>query len=57
MYYTLGQRNGLRIGGRRDAGGDPWYVVGKDVGKNVLYVAQGGRKSLAAFDAPAAPAS
>ena len=41
MYYTLGQRNGLRIGGRRDAGTDPWYVVGKDVGANILYLAQG----------------
>ena len=42
MYYTLGQRNGLGIGGRKDAGGDAWYVVGKDVAENVLYVAQGG---------------
>jgi tRNA-uridine 2-sulfurtransferase len=42
MYYTLGQRNGLGIGGRTDAGGEPWYVVGKDVPANVLYVAQGG---------------
>ena len=42
MYYTLGQRNGLGIGGRRDAGGGAWYVVGKDVANNVLYVAQGG---------------
>jgi tRNA-specific 2-thiouridylase len=41
MYYTLGQRDGLRIGGRRGAGGEPWYVVGKDVPANVLYVAQG----------------
>jgi tRNA-specific 2-thiouridylase len=41
MYYTLGQRNGLGIGGRRDASGDPWYVVGKDVTRNVLWVAQG----------------
>jgi tRNA-uridine 2-sulfurtransferase len=41
MYYTLGQRNGLGIGGRRDAANDPWYVVGKDVETNVLYVAQG----------------
>jgi len=41
MYYTLGQRGGLRIGGRRDAGGEPWYVVGKDVTANVLLVAQG----------------
>jgi len=42
MYYTLGQRNGLGIGGRHGSGGEPWYVVGKDVAANVLYVAQGG---------------
>ena len=42
MYYTLGQRNGLGIGGRQNAGGEPWYVVGKDVAANVLFVAQGG---------------
>ena len=41
MYYTLGQRNGLRIGGRRDADQAPWYVIGKDVKENVLYLAQG----------------
>ena len=40
-YYTLGQRGGLRIGGRRDGDGEPWYVVGKDVPRNILYVAQG----------------
>jgi len=42
MYYTLGQRNGLGIGGRQNAGSEPWYVVGKDVAHNVLFVAQGG---------------
>jgi tRNA-uridine 2-sulfurtransferase len=42
MYYTLGQRNGLGIGGRHGLGGEPWYVVGKDVAANLLYVAQGG---------------
>ncbi|MFC5741227.1 tRNA 2-thiouridine(34) synthase MnmA [Dyella tabacisoli] len=42
MYYTLGQRNGLGIGGRQGASSEPWYVVGKDVAANVLYVAQGG---------------
>ena len=42
MYYTLGQRNGLGIGGRHGASGEAWYVVGKDVADNVLYVAQGG---------------
>ncbi|MGB5852349.1 MAG: tRNA 2-thiouridine(34) synthase MnmA [Rhodanobacter sp.] len=42
MYYTLGQRNGLGIGGRHGASGAPWFVVGKDVPGNVLIVAQGG---------------
>ncbi|HET7662220.1 MAG TPA: tRNA 2-thiouridine(34) synthase MnmA [Rhodanobacteraceae bacterium] len=42
MYYTLGQRGGLGIGGRAGAGGEPWYVVGKNVAANILYVAQGG---------------
>ncbi|MFC5437454.1 tRNA 2-thiouridine(34) synthase MnmA [Rhodanobacter umsongensis] len=42
MYYTLGQRSGLGIGGRHGASGEAWYVVGKDVAANVLYVAQGG---------------
>lgn len=42
MYYTLGQRNGLGIGGRHGASSEAWYVVGKDVAANVLYVAQGG---------------
>jgi tRNA-specific 2-thiouridylase len=41
MYYTLGQRNGLGIGGRKDTSNEPWYVVGKDVVKNILFVAQG----------------
>jgi len=41
FYFTLGQRNGLRIGGRRGAGTEPWYVVGKDISTNVLHVAQG----------------
>jgi tRNA-specific 2-thiouridylase len=41
MYYTLGQRQGLRIGGRSDAGDEPWYVAGKDLERNVLLVVQG----------------
>ena len=41
MFYTIGQRQGLGIGGRSDASGDPWYVVAKDTGSNILYVAQG----------------
>ncbi|MGQ0658226.1 MAG: tRNA 2-thiouridine(34) synthase MnmA [Chromatiales bacterium] len=41
LYYTLGQREGLRIGGVRGATEEPWYVVDKDVGNNRLIVAQG----------------
>ena len=39
MYYTLGQRRGLGIGGRGD--GRSWFVIGKDLKKNRLLVAQG----------------
>ena len=41
MYYTLGQRQGLGIGGRHDAGEEPWYVADKDLSRNVLVVVQG----------------
>jgi tRNA-specific 2-thiouridylase len=41
MYYTIGQRQGLGIGGRRDAGDEPWYVAGKDPASNTLTVVQG----------------
>lgn len=46
MYHTIGQRKGLHIGGikgHQDAAGehDAWYVAGKDVERNVLYVVQG----------------
>ena len=41
MYYTLGQRQGLGIGGRTDSSDDPWYVVGKDLSSNTLIVDQG----------------
>ncbi len=41
MYHTLGQRKGLRIGGLKDGDENPWYVVDKDVERNVLVVAQG----------------
>lgn len=46
MYYTLGQRQGLGIGGRRDANADAWYVVDKDLQCNVLIVAQGHQHPL-----------
>ncbi|TYR76776.1 tRNA 2-thiouridine(34) synthase MnmA [Rossellomorea vietnamensis] len=42
MYYTIGQRQGLGIGGA----GDPWFVIGKDLDRNILFVEQG-------FDHPA----
>jgi tRNA-specific 2-thiouridylase len=41
FYFTLGQRGGLQLGGVRGRGPAPWYVVGKDVAGNVLYVDQG----------------
>jgi tRNA-specific 2-thiouridylase len=41
MYYTLGQRQGLHIGGRSDASEDAWYVAAKDLARNVLIVVQG----------------
>jgi tRNA-specific 2-thiouridylase len=40
MYYTLGQRRGLRIGGRKGAREAPWYVVAKDAARNALVVSQ-----------------
>lgn len=40
FYFTLGQREGLNIGGVRGRAAAPWYVVGKDVANNVLYVDQ-----------------
>lgn len=41
MFYTIGQRQGLGIGGRRHASGEPWYVAGKELERNILRVAQG----------------
>jgi tRNA-specific 2-thiouridylase len=38
--YTLGQRSGLRVGGRAGAAEAPWYVAAKDVRRNVLIVVQ-----------------
>lgn len=40
IHYTLGQRKGLGIGGGLGTG-EPWYVAGKDLKNNILYVAQG----------------
>ncbi|MDX1732772.1 MAG: tRNA 2-thiouridine(34) synthase MnmA [Halioglobus sp.] len=41
MYHTIGQRQGLGIGGLTAHSEAPWYVAGKDLDNNVLYVVQG----------------
>lgn len=41
MYYTLGQRQGLGIGGVANRAEAAWYVTAKDLERNVLVVAQG----------------
>jgi len=41
MFYTIGQRQGLGIGGNRDGPGEPWYVAAKDVQSNRLIAVQG----------------
>jgi tRNA-specific 2-thiouridylase len=40
-FYTLGQRAGLKIGGRQGRGEQPWYVAAKDGARNALIVVQG----------------
>lgn len=67
FYYTLGQREGLNLGGVKGRPQAPWFVVGKDVAGNVLYVDQGHdspylqsttlRASQPSFTADAAPAT
>ena len=46
MYYTLGQRRGLGIGGRNDGTGESWFVIGKDLKRNLLIVQQGEHDEL-----------
>ena len=46
MYYTLGQRRGLGIGGRSDGSGESWFVIGKDLKRNLLVVQQGEHEEL-----------
>lgn len=41
MYYTLGQRRGLNIGGVKEGNGERWFVLRKDLKNNILYVSQG----------------
>jgi len=41
MYYTIGQRKGLGIGGLQEYDNEPWFVLGKDLKENKLFVGQG----------------
>ena len=41
LYYTIGQRKGLGIGGIKGIDPKSWFVVAKDVKNNILYVSQG----------------
>ena len=41
FFFTLGQREGLHVGGVRGRPQAPWFVVGKDIERNILYVDQG----------------
>ncbi len=41
MFHTIGQRQGLGIGGRRAGSGEPWYVAAKILASNTLIVVQG----------------
>ncbi|MEG9430097.1 MAG: tRNA 2-thiouridine(34) synthase MnmA [Christensenellaceae bacterium] len=46
MYYTLGQRRGLNIGGQKGDDGGRWFVIEKDLKNNILYVAHGSEERL-----------
>ena len=46
MYYTIGQRKGLGIGGQRGDDGSRWFVIEKDLKNNILYVAHGSEEKL-----------
>ena len=46
MYYTLGQRKGLGIGGQKTGTGESFFVVEKDLEHNILYVTQGEGEEL-----------
>ena len=46
MYYALGQRRGLNIGGQKGDDGGRWFVIEKDLKNNILYVAHGSEEKL-----------
>ena len=41
MFYTLGQRKGIGLGGSKEGSGEPWFVAAKDVANNTITVVQG----------------
>lgn len=45
MYYTIGQRQGLGIGGLKEFSEEPWFVSEKDIENKILYVVQGSNHS------------
>jgi tRNA-specific 2-thiouridylase len=50
MYHTLGQRQGLGIGGTKDGNNAPWFVLQKDLTRNVLVAGQGHDHKLLLHD-------
>ena len=46
MFYTLGQRKGLDLGGKAGGNGERWFVIDKDIKNNILYVSQGEDEKL-----------
>ena len=50
MYYTIGQRQGLQIGGLKNKAQKPWYVAAKDIENNTLIVVQGADHPSLLFD-------
>lgn len=46
MFYTLGQRRGLGIGGIKKGEEGRWFVIKKDVKNNIVYVSQGNEEAL-----------
>ncbi len=46
MFYTIGQRQGLKIGGLKNSSEEPWYVVDKHLETNTLIIAQGSQHPL-----------
>ena len=46
QYYTLGQRQGIGIGGQKGTNNNPWYVADKNIKTNTLTVVQGNNHPL-----------